>query len=255
VVRGSFRQPAAVTTAGELHALWRTAPVADLDGIIGDGSCLVLAPHPDDESLGCGGLIAACCDAGRAPLVVVLTDGAASHRSAEYPPPRLTSVRESEVRRATEILGLPPDRLRMMHASDGACPCEGPDFTALVDRITQLVRQDHAITAILATWQFDPHCDHEAAALIAAAVARATGIRCVSYPVWGWTIDASQEVPSEPGTIRRFDIAAHRQAKSAAIESHRSQYGGLITDDPNGFELSRDFLRYFSGRFETFLLS
>ena len=80
-----------------------------LDDIIGGGTCLILAPHPDDESLGCGGLIAACVAAGRPPLVAVLTDGAGSHpNSRTYPPDRLRAVRAQEVRTAVGMLGLPP---------------------------------------------------------------------------------------------------------------------------------------------------
>ena len=66
-------------TAGDCHRAWRELPEGSLNDIIGGGTCLILAPHPDDESLGCGGLIAACVAAGRSPLVVILTDGAGSH--------------------------------------------------------------------------------------------------------------------------------------------------------------------------------
>lgn len=38
---------------------------------------LVLAPHPDDETLGCGGLLARAADQGLRPRVAFLTNGAA----------------------------------------------------------------------------------------------------------------------------------------------------------------------------------
>ncbi|HEX2943304.1 MAG TPA: PIG-L family deacetylase, partial [Rhodopila sp.] len=65
--------------AADHHRAWRSLPLGTLDHIAGTGTCLILAPHPDDESLGCGGLIATAVAAGRAPLVVILTDGAGSH--------------------------------------------------------------------------------------------------------------------------------------------------------------------------------
>ena len=57
-----------MTTAAAFHRAWRQLPPGRLTDIVGDGTCLILAPHPDDESLGCGGLIAACIAAGRPPL-------------------------------------------------------------------------------------------------------------------------------------------------------------------------------------------
>src|ERR1700759_4483419 len=97
----------APVTAKECHRRWRQLPCGDLDDIIGEGTCVILAPHPDDESLGCGGLIATCAAAGRPPLVVILTDGAGSHpHSRMFPPDRLRACRAREVRTAVGMLGL-----------------------------------------------------------------------------------------------------------------------------------------------------
>ena len=89
----------------------RTLPLADLHTVT-LGCALVLAPHPDDESLGCGGLIAAACAGGQPPIVVVLTDGAGSHpNSRAYPPDRLRTTREAETLAALACLGLLEDRV------------------------------------------------------------------------------------------------------------------------------------------------
>jgi LmbE family N-acetylglucosaminyl deacetylase len=236
--------------AAQVHATWRALPVADLDAITGTGPCVVLAPHPDDESLGCGGLIAACCAAGRPPLVAVLTDGTGSHPgSLAYPAERLRDVRMSEVLEAVGHLGLAADRVVFLNQRDTAAPVQGPAFDAVVRRLAGLCE---GATALLAPWRFDPHCDHEAAALIAAAVAALAGIRHVAYPVWGWTLDAD-DVVGDCRTGWRLDIAAWLPAKRAAIQAHRSQYGGLITDDPTGFQLPPGLLAVFDAPFETFL--
>jgi LmbE family N-acetylglucosaminyl deacetylase len=116
-----------------------------------------------------------------------------------------------------------------------------------------LIRQEPACTAILAPWLHDPHCDHEAAALAAGAAAGVAGIRHVAYPIWGWTLPGGDPVPGAPGMGRRLDIRAFLPAKRAAIQAHRSQYGGLITDNPGGFQLSADLLSAFDGPYETFL--
>jgi LmbE family N-acetylglucosaminyl deacetylase len=246
-----------MSRAADVHRAWRELPLGSLDDVIGDGTCLILAPHPDDESLGCGGLIAACVTAGRAPLVVVLTDGTGSHPgSRAFPPDRLRAVRAEEVAAAVGQLGLGRDRLVMLNQRDTAAPVDGPGFAAVVAVLAGLVRREPYCTAVLAPWRHDPHCDHEAASLAAAAVAEAVSIRHVAYPVWGWTLPMETPVPDEPGVAGfRLEIDRFLAAKRAAIRAHGSQYGDLITDDPDGFRLPAGLLSVFEAPFETFLLA
>ena len=70
--------------ARELIAAMRSLPIAPLEMIFPElvaknNTVMIVAPHPDDESLGCGGLIAQLCSMGRPPLVVIATDGSRSH--------------------------------------------------------------------------------------------------------------------------------------------------------------------------------
>ncbi len=65
---------------------------------------VVLAPHPDDEILGCGGALADLLDRGARVDVVLVTDGAAGARDAEERA-RIASRRLEESRRALEALG------------------------------------------------------------------------------------------------------------------------------------------------------
>lgn len=241
-----------VSTAGMFHRAWLRFPKASLEDIVGPGAPLVLAPHPDDESLGCGGLIAASVAAGRSPVVAILTDGAGSHpRSLAFPPDRLRAVRANEARIAMQQLGLPEDRLVFLGQPDQAAPREGPVFGDMANRLAALVA-DAGCSAILAPWQGDPHCDHEAASVLAAAVAACTGVRHVAYPVWGWMLPADASVHGVPGQGWRLDIGPFLSVKKGAIAAHRSQCGGLISDDPGGFQLPADLLSVFTAAFETF---
>jgi len=240
--------------ADACHAAWRGLPVADLDTIIGSGTCVVLAPHPDDESLGCGGLIAACCAAGRAPMVAILTDGAASHPgSREIPPEQLKLIRAREVHQAVAHLGLPPERLVLCGYPDSDAPCSGRAFDDAVRVLSGLCSHEPGCTAIVAPWRHDPHHDHEAASLIAAGVAAECGIRHIAYPVWGWLLPPDQMVATEQSGGWRLDIATFLPAKHRAIQAHKSQYGNLITDDPGGFQLPPALLSVFEVPFETYL--
>jgi LmbE family N-acetylglucosaminyl deacetylase len=242
-----------MTTAGDHRKAWRDVPVGDLSAVIGDGTCLILAPHPDDESLGCGGLIAACVADGRPPLVAILTDGAGSHPgSRAYPPERLRKIREQEARQAVAHLGLPSDRIIFLGEPDRAAPHNGAAFDAVVSRLLGLLDGN---SAILAPWRYDPHCDHEAAALIAASVANTAGIRHVAYPVWGWLLPEATPMPDAPRRGCRLDIARYLAAKCQAIRAHRSQYSDLIDDDPTGFRLPEALLSVFDTPYETYLQS
>lgn len=239
-------------TAGEAIAAMEALPVRDLDAL-GHGTAVVLAPHPDDESLGCGGFIAESCARGRPPLVVVLTDGAGSHPdSRAYPPARLVALRREEVAQAVAELGLPLTHLAFLDQPDTAAPTGGSAFAAVVATLAGHCRAANA-TALLAPWRHDPHCDHEAAHLAAAAVAAQTGIRHIAYPVWGWTLPPGQVLSGPRPVGQRIEMSAHLPAKRRAIAAHRSQYAGLIDDDPTGFQLPPGLLAVFDRPYETFL--
>jgi LmbE family N-acetylglucosaminyl deacetylase len=243
-----------VSTAADHHRIWKEVPLGRLRDVVGDGTCVILAPHPDDESLGCGGLIAACVAAGQPPLVAVLTDGAGSHpNSRAYPPERLRTLREAEVQDAVACLGLSADRVVFLQQPDTAAPHKGPGFDTVVTRLVVLIRQEANCTAILAPWRHDPHCDHEAASKAAGAAAATTGIKEVAYPVWGWTLPGMAPIPGSPAAGWRLDISAFLPEKRAAIQAHRSQYGNLITDDPDGFRLPSALLSVFDSPYETFI--
>jgi len=140
-----------------------------------------------------------------------------------------------------------------LNQPDTAAPHEGPDFEAATRRLSELIAQDTRCTALLAPWRYDPHCDHEAASLLASAVASAVSIRLLFYPVWGWTLPPDTPVPTPPGAGFRLDISPFLPAKREAIQAHRSQYGDLINDDPTGFRLPTELLSTFDTPFETFL--
>ena len=125
------------------------------------------------------------------------------------------------------------------------------ELTELASRIAGLIRV-HDCRSILATWAEDPHCDHLAAHRIARAAAVATGITHRAYPVWGLTLPPDRMLDGPPAGVR-LDISAHLPAKRQAIHCHASQYGGLIADDPDGFQMEPGFMALFDVPSEIYL--
>ena len=235
-----------------LRAAEKLPETADPRAVLGDGPALVLAPHPDDELLGCGGLIAAAAAAGLPLRVVVVSDGTGSHPAV--PPARLKALREAETRAAIAALGLPPKALGFLGLADQGVPAEGAGRDAAVAAILA----GGAPATILATWRHDPHADHAATFAIAEALARALpGARLLAYPVWGWAHAwpiAGFPLPPAPRLAapprgHRFDISRWLPAKRAAIAAHRSQTGGL----PGGFTLPAAALALADRPFEILL--
>jgi LmbE family N-acetylglucosaminyl deacetylase len=243
-----------MSTAGQVIAAFHALPSAGLPGLLGGARAMILAPHPDDESLGCGGLIAEACRLGQPPLVVILTDGAASHpRSKRYPLSRLRRLRADEARAATARLGLPPDHLAFLGYPDTALPATGASLHEAAGQVAALARR-FGCGAIIAPWRHDPHCDHESAAAIGREAARLTGARLLSYPVWGWLLPPDTPLPEDEVRGWKLDISAHLAVKQQAIAAHASQYSDLIDDSPEGFRLPRGLLSVFEQPFEVFIV-
>ena len=243
---------------GDYLAFLRCLPFGTVRDLTAGEPFLVLSPHPDDETLGCGGLLAAAGKAGIAAHVVILTDGAASHPgSRSYPAARLTALRHDEARRAVACLGVPDDRLRFLDLPDAATPSEGPTFDAAVDAIVGIARECGAAT-LFVTWGHDPHCDHETAFAMAKVVktrlaAVRPGCRLWAYPVWGLHLapDAAIDLDRPKGLT--LDIASEREAKLRAIECYASQMTDLIADDPDAFRFTPAQLAPFLGDREIFI--
>jgi LmbE family N-acetylglucosaminyl deacetylase len=234
-------------------AIFSSLPLVDLEHLTGEHTTMILAPHPDDESLGCGGLIAESCLRGRPPVVVIVTDGTGSHPSSvSFPPARLRELREHEARDAVSALGLPTDRLHFLRLRDGHMPKSGLRYDAAMERLVRLFARCGCKT-IAAPWLYDPHCDHEATQKIARALSLKVRARLLSYPVWGWLLSDTANISLRRIIGWRVDIRTHATVKRAAIESHRSQYSNLITDDPDGFKLPAELLAAFNQPYETFL--
>lgn len=236
-------------TAAELLARLGSLPWGDLRAITRSAPPLILSPHPDDESLGCGGLIAASVACGIPPAIVWITDGAQSHPSScRFSPAARRQIRDYEAREAAAALGVPPDRLHFLRFPDQAAPHHGPRFVTAVHQIAELAAA-HRCRAVFAPWAHDPHPDHAAAHQIGAH----TGLPQWSYLIWSWTLSPDAVLPDQTPRGVRLDISRFLRAKRQAIAAHRSQHGHVFTDASEGCILSPEFLAFFDRPWEVFL--
>ncbi len=232
----------------------RDLPLGTLDDLTGGEPFVVLSPHPDDESLGAGGLIAAAWARGQHAEVILVTDGAGSHpHSKTYPAERLIDLRRKELEQAGTALGLPAGRLTFLSLPDTRAPTSGALFDSAVVTMEGVIRQAGAKT-VFATWKHDPHCDHEATAAMASALrSHDPSLRLWAYPIWGWHLEAGAVVDTSPPKGFRLDISPWLAVKRAAISAHRSQMSDLIDDDPDGFRFTPETLAPFLGSYEYFI--
>ncbi len=67
---------------------------------------IVFAPHPDDETIGCGGAIAAHCKHGDQVKIIILTNGDKAGAHNRHSKEEYIEVRKTEAKQAGIVLGV-----------------------------------------------------------------------------------------------------------------------------------------------------
>lgn len=172
------------------------------------GRVLLLAPHPDDETLGCGGTLARHRLQGDPVRVVFLTDGSAGDPAGHYPAGRYVEIRQAEARRACATLGVtdlecwgyPDGKLGSVHD--------------LADRLLGAIREARPDVLYYPSGQ-ELHPDHAAAGAQVERLyreGRLHGPAAYAYEVW---------TPLCPTHLLDITAVVHR--KEAAIAEYPSQ--------------------------------
>jgi LmbE family N-acetylglucosaminyl deacetylase len=190
------------------------------------GGLLVIAPHADDETLGCGGLIAAQARAGRAIEVIFLTDSAGSHPGHPgLAPGALAEMRRGEALAALAILGLEAGQAQFFGLPDGTLDRLPPaELDAARERLAGRIRALRP-EEILVPFRHGGSTEHSAAwELAATALAAAGGGRLLEYPIWAWwnPLRLRGRLGPRPGNLA-FPLGPWRAVKRRALACHRSQ--------------------------------
>jgi len=189
--------------------------------------CVVLAPHPDDETLGCAGLILAYRAAALPVDVVYLTDGAASHPDHPlHPPAAIAGLRRAEAIRAMALLNVSHDSLHFLDAPDGTLAHLTPDAAeALANRFAAHLATLRP-TELFLPCRDDGSSEHVAAFRVTLRALRLAGLRprLLEYPVWARWSPRRLFLPwLLTRRVWRVAFPAGLAAKRAAIGAYVSQ--------------------------------
>ena len=144
---------------------------------------LIVAPHPDDEVLGCSGLIQRLLRDGKQVDVVILSGGGKSHAGCcKIDESTLIESRRNLSRKAAEILGLPLEHLHFLDYPDGCIAFDCSETERLKKLIDTLLPE-----SIFVPHKGEGWSDHlEAGRIVRNLVGETSGVSLYEYCVWFW---------------------------------------------------------------------
>ena len=212
-----------------------------------EGSAVIIAPHPDDETLGCGGTVIRKKHAGADVKIIFMTDGSHSNNKV-LSVDELTVIRVNEALAATRMLGVEETALFFLGFEDGRL---AQMQEAAVARVAAILQQQQP-EEIFIPYSHDPHPDHMAAHKIVMAALQQYQREVViyEYPIWFWRQWPWTSVPlhSRRKIVKvlrknvimnarllnvfksRVDIEGVLAQKQAALGEHKSQLTQLVPD-------------------------
>jgi len=197
----------------------------EAETLVPQGSrAVIIAPHPDDEVLSCGGLMQQLARLGRPMQLISVTDGSASHPGSQrWNPPRLSIIRPQESVESLRRLGL---LLRSLKWIRGGFP-DSEVANHELKLCEFLIRYLRSSDVVFTTWRHDGHPDHQAVGRAAAAAAFVAGARLYEMPIWAWHWAEPEDprIPWERARKIPLDIWTLAR-KRHAVQAHASQLYG-----------------------------
>jgi len=215
----------------------------DITDVLPRGTALVFAPHPDDETLGCGATVARLAAGGRRVRIVCATDGGKASISRVISPARLAAIRREELPRAAARLGVRPYDVVMLNYPDG-------EADEHVDKLTRAFAGQIKTAApelVLMPSPLEWSKDHRVVARACAAAMRQAGYKgmALEYQVWFMPLGLLDLLAFwRLLRYRKVRAGEHLAAKRAAMAEHRSQVENL-TGEPEWFMFDERYLSLF----------
>jgi len=180
---------------------------------------VVVAPHPDDEVLACGALVAMHAARGGEVVFVAVTDGEASHAGLS-PPGRceLAAQRRAERLRGLARLGIAKPQVHTLALPDGDVQAQGG---LLRGWLLFFLRPGDVVVS---TWEGDGHPDHDSTGRVTQGACLRVGSRFLAAPVWMWHWAAPADARVPWHRLRRLPLSTDACArKQAALAAHVTQ--------------------------------
>lgn len=145
-----------------------------------NGQILIVAPHPDDEVIGCAGLIARLVEHGILPHIIVMTGGGGSLKNDGVDKDMIIKARRGLTRNALSILGVPERNLHELDFNDGGIS----DDSDQIERLKELICSINPDTVLVPHWG-EGWPDHVNTAKIIKSLVPAK-VQVWEYCVWMW---------------------------------------------------------------------
>jgi N-acetylglucosamine malate deacetylase 1 len=151
-----------------------------MDSLLKAKRILVLAPHPDDETLGCGGTIALCASGGTEVHVVVVSDGSAVYSEVPRGRKEIVETRKKEALDAAAVLGV--KQVHFLGFPDGELASFKGEIMQRIERLASTLAPD----VVFAPSPLDSHEDHRAVSSSAIGfLNETTRAKLAFYEVYG----------------------------------------------------------------------
>lgn len=192
---------------------------------------LVVFPHPDDETFGCGGTLALFAKSG-VPVTYICGTLGQMGRNMGKPffatRESLPNIREAELEEACEAIGI--QHLIKLGLRDKTIEFEDPE--TLIDRIERILREVRPSLVLTHYPGYAVHPDHNALGEVTIrALSRFSVQERPIVHAHAFARDC-QDVLGPPDIVN--DISAMSEVKLAAIRAHKSQSQAILTRIANG---------------------
>ena len=164
------------------HVMWLRLRATRLADMPPQRRVLIVAPHPDDEVIGCGGLISRMVATRCTPHIVILTGGDGSHRDCcSIPASEIVKARRELTRKSLSILGVPSEFVHELDFMDGSVSSNN---SRQIERLKTIMADVKPDVVFVPHWG-EGWNDHVRTAEIVKTLV-APDVALVEYCVWMW---------------------------------------------------------------------